>query len=162
MTNYTISNTELNPNKVFILQKSEVEKRLDPYYYVPELIELERKVLVRQPKKLRDYVKGIASGATPKRDEEKKYYTAKENGIPFLRVQNVTEFGLELSNVKFINQETHDNYLKRSQVSENDLLVTITGRIASAAVAPKGFIGNINQHSVVTHFTLAKHTDTVR
>ena len=29
------------------------------------------------------------------------------------------------------------------------MLVTITGRIASASVAPKGFEGNINQHSVV-------------
>jgi len=27
------------------LQKSELEKRLDPFYYVPELLELEKKVL---------------------------------------------------------------------------------------------------------------------
>ena len=66
MSSYTISNTKLNPNRVFILQKSELEKRLDPFYYVPELVELEKKVLAKQPKKLRDYVKGIESGATPK------------------------------------------------------------------------------------------------
>ncbi|WP_270991565.1 restriction endonuclease subunit S [Campylobacter upsaliensis] len=39
--------------------------------------------------------------------------------------------------------------LNRSQVFENDLIITITGRLGTAAVAPKGFIGNINQHSVV-------------
>ncbi|WP_374548569.1 restriction endonuclease subunit S [Flavobacterium sp.] len=148
MSSYTISPT-LNKSRVFILQKSELEKRFDPFFYVPELLELEKKVLAKKPKKLRDFVKGLASGATPKRDEEDKYYSDKENGIPFLRVQNVTEFGLDLTDVKFINKETHEGYLKRSQISEGDLIVTITGRIASAAVAPDGFIGNTNQHSVV-------------
>ena len=33
MSNYTISNTKLNANRVFILQKSELEKRLDPAFY---------------------------------------------------------------------------------------------------------------------------------
>lgn len=149
MSSYTISNKQLKPNRVFILQKSEMEKRLDPFYYFPELVELEKKVLNKQPKKLRDYVKGIASGATPKRDDEEKYYSDKNSGIPFLRVQNITPFGLDLSDVKFINKETHEGYLKRSQVFEDDLLVTITGRIASASVVPKNFVGNINQHSVV-------------
>ena len=148
MSSYTISPT-LNKSRVFILQKSELEKRFDPFFYIPELLELEKKVLAKKPKKLRDYVKGLASGATPKRDEEDKYYSDKENGIPFLRVQNVTEFGLDLTDVKFINKKTHEGYLKRSQISEGDLIVTITGRIASAAVAPDGFIGNTNQHSVV-------------
>lgn len=149
MSSYSISNNQLNLSRVFILQKSELEKRLDPFYYVPELLELEKKVLAKEPKKLREYVVGISSGATPKRDEENKYYSDKENGIPFLRVQNVTEFGLDLTDVKFINKDTHEGYLKRSQISEGNLIVTITGRIASAAVAPDGFIGNTNQHSVV-------------
>lgn len=61
MTNYSISPT-LNKSRVFILQKSELEKRFDPFYYVPELLELEKKVLAKKPKKLRDYVKGLAKG----------------------------------------------------------------------------------------------------
>ncbi len=72
MNTYTISQT-LNKNKVFILQKSKLEKRLDPFFYVPELIELEKKVLAKKPNKLRDYVVSIASGSTPKRAEEEKY-----------------------------------------------------------------------------------------
>ncbi len=87
MRSYTISDIKLNPNKVFILQKSEIEKRLDPFYYVPELVELEKKVLAKNPKKLRDYVKGIASGATPKTAEVEKYYSDEQNGMPFLRVR---------------------------------------------------------------------------
>jgi len=152
MSSYTISNTKLSPNRVFILQKSELEKRLDPFYYVPELVELEKKVLAKQPEKLRDYVKGIASGATPKTAEVEKYYSDAESGIPFLRVQNLSPTGiLEFSDCKNINEETHNGMLKRSQVSEGDLLVKITGvgRMAVASVAPENFEGNINQHVCV-------------
>lgn len=151
MSSYAISLT-LNKNRVFILQNSELEKRLDPFYYVPELVELEKKVLAKKPKKLRDYVKGIASGATPKTTESEKYYAEKENGIPFLRVQNLSPTSiLEFDDCKYINEETHNGMLKRSQVTAGDLLVKITGvgRMAVASVAPEGFEGNINQHVCV-------------
>jgi restriction endonuclease S subunit len=151
MSSYTIS-PSLNKSRVFILQKSELEKRFDPFFYVPELLELEKKVLAKKPKKLRDYVKGLASGATPKTTESEKYYAEKENGIPFLRVQNLSPTGvLEFDDCKYINEETHNGMLKRSQVSAGDLLVKITGvgRMAVASVAPEGFEGNINQHVCV-------------
>ena len=151
MNNFLISSA-LNKSRVFILQKSELDKRFDPFYYVPELVELEKKILSKQPKKLRDYVKGIASGATPKTTESEKYYTEKENGIPFLRVQNLSPTGvLEFNDCKYINEETYNRMLKRSQVSAGDLLVKITcvGRMAVASVAPEGFEGNINQHVCV-------------
>lgn len=151
MSNYTISPT-LNKSRVFILQKSELEKRFDPFFYVPEILELEKKALAKKPKKLRDYVKGLASGATPKTTESEKYYAEKENGIPFLRVQNLSPTGvLEFDDCKYINEETHNGMLKRSQVSAGDLLVKITGvgRMAVASVAPEGFEGNINQHVCV-------------
>ena len=151
MGSYTISKS-LNPKRVFILQKSELEKRFDPFFYVPELLELERKVLVKKPKKLRDYVVSVSSGATPKTTESELYYSEKENGIPFLRVQNLSPTGiLEFDDCKYINHETHNGMLKRSQVSAGDLLVKITGvgRMAVASVAPEGFIGNINQHVCV-------------
>lgn len=148
---YSISKS-LNPNRVFILQKSELEKRFDPFYYVPELLELEKKVLAKKPKKLRDYVVSVSSGATPKTTESEKYYAEKENGIPFLRVQNLSPTGiLEFEDCKYINHETHNGMLKRSQVSAGDLLVKITGvgRMAVASIAPEGFEGNINQHVCV-------------
>ncbi|MBW7887902.1 MAG: restriction endonuclease subunit S [Bacteroidetes bacterium] len=151
MSSYIISKT-LNPKRIFILQKSELEKRLDPFFYVPELLELEKKVLAKKPNKLRDYVQSLASGATPKTTESEKYYAEKENGIPFLRVQNLSPTGvLEFDDCKYINEETHNGMLKRSQVSAGDLLVKITGvgRMAVASVAPEEFEGNINQHVCV-------------
>lgn len=151
MSSYTISPT-LNKSRVFILKKSELEKRFDPFFYVPDLLELEKKVLAKKPKKLRDYVQSLASGATPKTTESEKYYAEKEYGIPFLRVQNLSPTGvLEFDDCKYINEETHNGMLKRSQVSAGDLLVKITGvgRMAVASVAPEGFEGNINQHVCV-------------
>jgi restriction endonuclease S subunit len=151
MSSYKIS-PALNKSKFFILNRSELEKRFDPFYYVPEVVELEKNVLAKNPKKLRDYVNGIASGATPKTTESEKYYSDQENGIPFLRVQNLSPTGvLEFDDCKYINKETHNGMLKRSQVAAGDLLVKITGvgRMAVASVVPEGFEGNINQHICV-------------
>lgn len=149
--NFTLANT-VNPNKVFLIRKSELEKRLDAEYYTPSSVALEKKVLAKNPKKLREFVLGIASGATPKTTESELYYTDKENGKPFLRVQNLSPTGeLQFEDCKYINHETHNVMLKRSQVSAGDLLVKITGvgRMAVASVAPEGFEGNINQHICV-------------
>lgn len=163
MSSYTIPSS-LNKNRVFILQKSELEKRFDPFYYIPEILELEKKVLTKEPKKLRDYVISVSSGATPKTTESEKYYTEKENGIPFLRVQNLSSTGvLEFDDCKYINKETHSGILKRSQVKEGDLLVKITGvgRMAVASVAPEGFEGNINQHVCVIRTGNKKISETL-
>ena len=93
-------------------------------------------------------ISDIASGITPKVDED--YYT-DSSGIPFLRVQNITAQGIDLSDTKFIKREVHEGMLKRSQLKKDDLVFTITGRIGSVAVVPDNFEGNINQHSVRFH-----------
>ncbi|MXV82527.1 hypothetical protein F4Z98_04060 [Candidatus Poribacteria bacterium] len=90
-------------------------------------------------------IRDLSSGATPKVDEN--YYT-DASGVPFLRVQNVTEYGIDLSDAKFITTEVHNSMLRRSKLKKDDLAFTITGRIGSVAVIPDNFEGNINQHSV--------------
>ena len=89
-------------------------------------------------------IRDISSGSTPKVD--KNYYT-DASGVPFLRVQNVMEQGIDLNDTKFITREVHNGMLKRSQLKKDDLAFTITGRIGSVAVIPNNFEGNINQHS---------------
>ncbi len=132
-----------------MLNRGELEGRFDAFYYKQEFIELEKKVKNVLTHKLRDLIRYIASGATPDKDNPDLYYSDIKTGVPFLRVQNVLAEGLDLSDVIFINQETHNKMLNRSKVFEDNLLITITGRIASCCVAPKDFDGNINQHSVV-------------
>ena len=148
---YKISK-KIDQNKIFIINRSEIEGRLEPEYYRPSISLLEKKVRSLATKRLRNYALSIAGGATPKKSEADKYYSDPENGIPFLRVQNLQTTGeLSLDGCLYIKQETHNGLLKRSQVSEGDLLIKITGigRMAIASVAPKNFVGNTNQHMVV-------------
>lgn len=142
----------IDPNKIFLVNRSELDGRLEVEYYLPRINKIEKAIRARSTKKLKNFIIKISSGATPSIAEEEKFYSNQENGIPFLRVQNLQSNGkLSVDDVKFIKWETHEGYLKRSQVAENDLLVKITGvgRMAIASVAPKGFVGNTNQHMVV-------------
>lgn len=138
--------------KTFLINRSDIEGRLEPEFYKPSIAEIEQNIRDKSTKKLRDFALYIAGGATPKKTEGDKYYSDKENGIPFLRVQNLCPDGtLLLDDCVYITKETHEGMLKRSQVEEGDLLVKITGvgRMAIASVAPDGFVGNTNQHMVV-------------
>lgn len=142
----------ISQDKIFIVNRSEIEGRLEPEYYKPSLSSLENRIRSLASHKLRDYALSLAGGATPKKTEADKFYSDSESGIPFLRVQNLQTNGeLALDNCIYINEETHNGLLQRSQVDEGDLLVKITGvgRMAVASVAPKGFVGNTNQHMVV-------------
>lgn len=106
-------------------------------------------MLARSTAKLRDFIRAMSGGATPKTDEQDKYYADSETGIPFVRVQNLSVSGeLLLDDVKYVKHETHHGLLARSQVKPSDLLVKITGvgRMAVASVPPTTFEGNINQH----------------
>jgi len=153
-------------DNIFYTKFSEVSSgRFDPFFYIPELVELENKVKKVSTKKLKDFVLSVSSGATPKKSIENEYYTEDEkDGIPFLRVQNLTKYGkLDFDGLKFITKETHEKMLKRSQVEEDDLLVKITGvgRMAIASVPEKGFIGNTNQHMVVIKTKDRKTSETL-
>ena len=135
---------------MFLINWGYIKGRIDPFYYKIDYRALEEAVLKNTKYKLRDFILYMAGGATPKKDQKEKYY-ADKSGIPFVRVQNLTPEGLDLSECVFINEQTHNNMLSRSKVQENDLLVKITGvgRMAVSSVAPQQFEGNINQHMVV-------------
>ncbi len=60
-------------------------------------------------------------------------YQFVDNGIPFLRVNNIQGGGLDISDVLFINNET-DAALKRSRILPNDVLISIAGTIGRSAV----------------------------
>lgn len=137
--------------QIFTTQKEDISGRLDCYYYQPEFVELEKRIKKKTNKILGDFVLGIAGGATPNKLYSDKYYAkSADGGIPFLRVQNVTNEGFNFENCKFIKPETHQGLLKRSQVKEDYLITKITGvgRMAVSSVAPQNFEGNINQHLV--------------
>ncbi|GIW69341.1 MAG: hypothetical protein KatS3mg101_0088 [Patescibacteria group bacterium] len=140
---------EPEEEKIYTVNSQDLENnRQDPYYHNPKFVEalaslsrLKYKVF-----SLGQLMVDMSGGATPRVGSNA--YSDKENGIPFLRVQNITEKGILLDDVKYIKKSVHEKELKRSQLKANDLVFTITGRIGSVAVVPSNFIGNINQHSV--------------
>ena len=57
-----------------------------------------------------------------------------DKGIPFLRVQNVQEYGVDLiRDTKYISREYHEQ-LEKSQLQPDDLLLTTKAVIGVAAV----------------------------
>lgn len=151
---------------IFYTKFSEISSsRFDSFFYIPEIVELENKVKKVSTKKLKDFVISVSSGATPKKSIKNEYYSEDEkDGIPFLRVQNLTKYGkIDFDGLKFITKDTHQKMLKRSQVKEDDLLIKITGvgRMAIASVPEKGFVGNTNQHMVVIKTKDRKTSETL-
>lgn len=55
-----------------------------------------------------------------------KYYCNKDNGILLLRTSNLTDKGIEYTDVKYVTQEFHDKN-KKSQLKENDVLIARHG-----------------------------------
>ena len=134
---------------IFRVQSADLAGRLDPFYHLPEFAEIERIVAGRGGRPLGGLVRDMSGGATPLLSRREELYSDPEDGVPLLRVQNITEEGVNRRDLVHIRRAAHEFDLRRSRVLGGDLLVTITGRIGSAAVAPDGFEGNINQHSVV-------------
>ncbi|MFN7897664.1 MAG: restriction endonuclease subunit S, partial [Cyanobacteriota bacterium] len=59
----------------------------------------------------------------------------KENGIPFLRSQNIRPFEVSMDNSMFIDEAFHRN-LKKSKLRPGDLAIVRTGYPGTAAVIP--------------------------
>src|SRR5437773_4607898 len=88
----------------------------------------------------------ITSGATP-RVGKAELYADQTNGVPFFRIQNVGLNHLVFSDLKYVTKEVHEKDLGRSRLIPGDILVTITGRLGTAAVVPPTVTSaNINQH----------------
>lgn len=92
------------------------------------------------------------SGSTPRGG--KSAYV--DEGILFLRSQNVYDEGLRLSDVAFIPIETHQK-MARTAVRANDILLNITGgSIGRCALVPSNFdTANVSQHVSIVRCGLA-------
>ncbi len=75
-------------------------------------------------KKLKDMSLKILSGNTPKGGAQ----VYVKNGVLFLRSQNVWRNRLDLADVAFISEETHEK-MRNSSLEYKDIVMTKTGRI---------------------------------
>ena len=122
--------------------KSHKDKRLDSEHYHPWHLENLRKIK-KQSQPLSEFIVHISGGATP------LGAIYPEEGIPFLRVQNIMPNYISASDIKFLSASQNQEIL-RSQLTKDDVLLTITGvSYGKSAVVTDEFVrANINQHSV--------------
>ena len=119
-----------------------VTGRLDAEYYQPKY-EQPIEQLKSLPHNTLNKIATFSNGATP------LGATYLEEGIPFLRIQNIGDNQLNIDDVVYIEPEIHNSLLQRSQLNQGDVLITITGRIGTSCVVSEDLpVGNINQHIV--------------
>ena len=109
--------------------------------------------------KLKDLSSLITNGNTPK-GGSKNYV---ESGILFLRSQNVWRNRLELDDVAYIDEATHEK-MKKSSLHHNDILITKTGRINtenSSLGRAALFTGEDDSANINGHVYLVRLTDKV-
>lgn len=135
----------IDPNKIFIINRSEIERRMDPYFYKEEFNGIKQKlknVCISTIKK--ESIK-IFSGITPLSGGDA--YTNKNEGIPFIRSGDFSEDNIiDFENVNYIKEDVHNKLMKGSKLRKNDLLIAIVGAtIGKVGIYNYNFEANINQ-----------------
>ena len=97
--------------------------------------------------RLKSVLSKVNSGVTPKGGST----AYVDEGIPLIRSQNVVFDGLDLSDVVFIPEATHDK-MKNSKVLNGDVLLNITG----ASLGRSCFVENITEANVNQHVCILR------
>lgn len=98
----------------------------------------------------------LGAGSTPLGGKSRY----QQQGIPFLRSQNVYHEGLRLGDVAYIDQATHQR-MSGTHVHPDDLLLNITGAsIGRCALVPDTLIeANVSQHVAIIRLHLREIRD---
>ena len=76
----------------------------------------------------------VTKGTTPRGGN----VSYSNSGIGFLRAENVAGLDkLHKTNLNYIDKDTHEGFLKRSILEENDILITIAGTLGRTALVRK-------------------------
>lgn len=130
MGNYTIQSTALNKSRVFILQKSELEKRFDPMYYAHEYNLYDKKLSKKPFKKFHQLLKSINNGYD--------FRDYKESGTPYLKVANVKKGELDFTKIQYIDFNSSE-ISKNIQLKKGNLLLTRKGTFGNAFALDKDY-----------------------
>lgn len=131
MSHYTISNPALNPKRVFILQKSEVEKRFDPFFYSP-LNRLKILEKTNLPKKKLSEVADLKRGKFSHRPRNDERFFGGE--YPFIQTGEIVKASNNYGKIQF-SQTLNELGLSVSKLFDTDvLLITIAANIGDTAI----------------------------
>lgn len=131
---YKITYTNLSNNKMFLLDKSNFEKRFDPQFYL-------NRVVIKNSIKLSKLVE-IKGG---KRLPKGQYYSSEITRYRYFRVSNMKEFGLiDWNNLEYISEDIF-TFLERYKIEKGDVLISIAGTVGKIA-----FIENDVENIILT------------
>ncbi len=115
------------------INKSKLEgaKRLDAEYYQPEYLDLEQKLNAVDTKTIEEVSTSVVSfGAY----SLTSFIEWQESGVPYVNVGDIHDGYIDTSNIKHISEKV-DEILKKSRVTNGQVLLTMAGTIGNAAVA---------------------------
>ncbi|MBC5838248.1 restriction endonuclease subunit S [Flavobacterium muglaense] len=132
MSSYSLNNTSLDKNKVFILQKSEIEKRFDPQFYI-------NPVKIKKPVKLSTLVE-IKGG---KRIPKGLNYSTEPTVYRYLRVSNMKDYGfIEWGNLNYISKDIYE-FLERYKIEKDDVIISIAGTVGKICYVENDILNTI-------------------
>ena len=96
----------------------------------------------------------ITKGTTPRGGK----VAYADNGIGFLRAENIAGYDkLDLNTLNYVDEKSHNNFLKRSILKANDILITIAGTLGRTAVVPSEALPlNTNQAVAIVRLVNCK------
>ena len=132
-THFLVKRSQLTTSKIFV------------EFYLPEYQE-KLDALTKAPyplKALKTVASRLFDGPF---GSNRKVDMYQDDGIPYIRVKDVLPTGIELTDITYISEKKHQE-LNRSKVVPGNILITIAGRVGTAAVFPDNLEeGNITGH----------------
>ena len=126
----------IDPNKIFLVNFSELEGRWDPYYHIPYYSSQRTNYIAKKFIPISQIMLDWNRGDGPR---EGFYTDDKDNGIYFIRINNLRNHTVILDDIKYINRIIHETKLKRAQVTSGDLVFAISGtkdNLGTVAIIP--------------------------
>lgn len=117
--------------------------RLDAQHFQPKYYRVFDALKAIKPLQILDLeslLEEITNGQTP------LHHDLSTGDVRFLTAEHIYDFRINFDSDKRVETEHHEKQLKKTQVKENDVLITIKGRIGNVAVVEDvPFPTNINQ-----------------
>ena len=61
------------------------------------------------------------------------------SGIPFLRINNISDGEINFQDIQYVDKSTHESLLSRSVIRPGDFLITIAGTIGKTLIVPDNY-----------------------
>ncbi len=128
MSDFQLNNS-VDKEKVFMINLSDIEGRLDPKYYTQEYVVNEKRLNASEfpIQHIWEVTKIVSDGThfTPN-------YT--ETGVKFISVKDVRKSKIDFNNTKFISEQEANQLDKRCKPQKGDVLLTKIGTFGFASV----------------------------